>query len=72
MRVLIVEDDKKIASFIIKGLKQEGFAVDHATNGEDGLHLAQTWTFLKRFEFHRQAISVGTIFIDEMFYLVRF
>lgn len=40
MRVLLVEDDKKIASFIIKGLKQEGFAVDHATNGEDGLHLA--------------------------------
>lgn len=40
MRVLIVEDDKKIASFIIKGLKEEGFAVDYVTNGEDGLHLA--------------------------------
>lgn len=39
MRVLLVEDDKKVASFIIKGLKQGGFAVDHATNGEDGLHL---------------------------------
>jgi two-component system OmpR family response regulator len=40
LRVLLVEDDKKIASFIIKGLKQEGFAVDHVANGEDGLHLA--------------------------------
>ena len=40
MRALIVEDDKKIASFLIKGLKQEGFAVDYAVNGEDGLHLA--------------------------------
>ena len=40
MRVLLVEDDKKIASFIIKGCKQGGFAVDHVTNGEDGLHLA--------------------------------
>jgi len=40
LRVLLVEDDKKIASFIVKGLKQEGFAVDHVTNGEDGLHLA--------------------------------
>ena len=40
MRVLLVEDDKKTACFIIKGFKQEGFAVDHATNGEDGLHLA--------------------------------
>ena len=39
MRVLLVEDDKKIASFIVKGLKQEGFMVDHATDGEDGLHL---------------------------------
>ncbi len=35
-----MEDDKKMASFISKGLKQEGFAVDHVANGEDGLHLA--------------------------------
>jgi two-component system OmpR family response regulator len=37
---LLVEDDKKIASFIVKGLKQEGFVVDHAIDGVDGLHLA--------------------------------
>ena len=42
MRLLLVEDDAKIASFIIKGFKAEGFAVDHAANGEDGLHLALT------------------------------
>ena len=42
MRVLVIEDDRKIASFIVKGLKQSGFAVDHATNGEDGLDLATT------------------------------
>jgi len=40
MRVLVVEDDGKIASFIRKGLEQAGFAVDHAADGEDGLHLA--------------------------------
>jgi two-component system, OmpR family, response regulator len=40
MRILVVEDDRKIASFVIKGLKQSGFAVDHAANGEDGLALA--------------------------------
>jgi two-component system, OmpR family, response regulator len=40
MRILVVEDDIKIASFILKGLKQGGFAVDHAADGEDGLHLA--------------------------------
>jgi two-component system, OmpR family, response regulator len=42
MRVLIVEDDAKIASLVAKGLKQAGFAVDCAGNGEDGLHLALT------------------------------
>jgi len=39
MRILLIEDDEKIASFIIMGLKQEGFAVDHAVDGNDGLHL---------------------------------
>jgi heavy metal response regulator len=40
MRVLLVEDDQKIADFVRKGLEQAGFAMDHASNGEDGLHLA--------------------------------
>ncbi len=34
MRILVVEDDNKIASFVMKGLKETGFAVDHAINGE--------------------------------------
>jgi len=42
MRILLVEDDPKIASFILKGLRESGFAVDHAADGEDGLHLALT------------------------------
>jgi two-component system OmpR family response regulator len=40
MRVLLVEDDHKIAAFVLKGLKAEGFAVDHAVDGQQGLHLA--------------------------------
>ncbi|HDY71165.1 MAG TPA: response regulator transcription factor, partial [Nitrospirae bacterium] len=36
MRILVVEDDVKIASFVVKGLREAGFAVDHAANGEDG------------------------------------
>jgi DNA-binding response OmpR family regulator len=40
MRILVIEDDKKIASFLVNGLKQAGFAVDHAIDGEDGIHLA--------------------------------
>lgn len=42
MRILLIEDDLKIASFITKGMKESGFAVDHASNGEDGLHMALT------------------------------
>ncbi|MBU1863917.1 MAG: response regulator transcription factor [Candidatus Omnitrophica bacterium] len=41
MKILIVEDDKRTASFIIKGLKQEGINVHHVTDGESGLHSLQ-------------------------------
>jgi two-component system OmpR family response regulator len=40
MRLLLVEDDLKIASFIMKGLKEAGFTADHAADGEEGLYLA--------------------------------
>ena len=42
MRVLLVEDDVKIASFIMKGLRAAGYAVDHSADGEDGLQMALT------------------------------
>ena len=42
MRILVVEDDLKIASFIMKGLKAAGYAVDHAPDGETGLDMALT------------------------------
>ena len=42
MRILLVEDDVKIASFIVKGLRSAGYAVDHAPDGEEGLSLALT------------------------------
>ena len=42
MRLLLVEDDEKIASFVTKGLRAEGFAVDHAVDGTTGLDLALT------------------------------
>ncbi len=45
MRILVVEDDKKIASFVVNGLKQSGFAVDHASDGEDGLFRAETISY---------------------------
>lgn len=45
MRILVVEDDRKIASFVVNGLRQSGFAVDHAADGEEALALAMTTTF---------------------------
>jgi two-component system OmpR family response regulator len=42
VRILVIEDDKDVASFIRKGLAQAGCNVDHADNGKDGLFLAST------------------------------
>ena len=39
MKILLLEDDPKIASFISKGLKESGSVVETCDNGEDGLHL---------------------------------
>jgi len=39
MRLLVVEDEKKVASFIKKGLEEEGYAVDLASDGETGLSM---------------------------------
>jgi len=41
MRILLVEDDVEAAATLVKGLKDVGYAVDHAANGADGLQLAQ-------------------------------
>lgn len=42
MRILVVEDEKKIANFIKRGLKEEGYSVDVAYDGEEGHFLATT------------------------------
>jgi len=41
MRVLVVEDEKKVAAFIKRGLEQESYAVDVAYDGEEGEHYAE-------------------------------
>ena len=40
MRILVVEDEKKIAGFVKRGLKEEGYAVDVAADGDEGYELA--------------------------------
>ena len=42
MRILVVEDEKKVARFIQQGLEEEHYTVDVAHDGEKGLGLAQT------------------------------
>ena len=44
-KILLVEDDNTTADFIIKGLSEQGFAVDHANNGRDGLFHATDGTY---------------------------
>ena len=41
MRILVVEDEKKVASFIQRGLEGEGFQIDLAADGEEGVALAK-------------------------------
>ena len=53
MRILVVEDDSKIASFVTNGLKQSGYAVDHCSDGEEGL-------------FRAQAINYDAVVVDVM------
>ena len=42
MRILLLEDDRQGAAYLVKGLTESGHVVDHAADGEDGLHLALT------------------------------
>ena len=45
MRILVVEDEPKTASYLRKGLSESGYVVDCAVDGEEGLHLAQTTAY---------------------------
>ena len=45
MRILVVEDDKDVAGFVVRGLKEAGHVVEHADNGRDGLFLAASESF---------------------------
>ena len=45
MRILLVEDDKDVAGFVVKGLREAGHTVEHADNGRDGLFLAASENF---------------------------
>ncbi len=45
MRILVVEDEAKIARFLAKGLQEEGYAVDIASDGEEAMASATSTTY---------------------------
>ncbi|ALG69284.1 response regulator transcription factor [Beggiatoa leptomitoformis] len=45
MRILVIEDDKEVAAYLIKGLKESAYTVDHAETGKDGLFFAASETY---------------------------
>ena len=45
MRILVVEDDKDVAGFVVRGLKEAGHVVEQADNGRDGLFMAASEAF---------------------------
>ena len=45
MRILVVEDDKDVAGFVVKGLREAGHVAEHADNGRDGLFMAASEAF---------------------------
>jgi two-component system OmpR family response regulator len=45
MRILVIEDDKDVAGFVVKGLKEAGHVVEHTDNGRDGLFMAASENF---------------------------
>ncbi len=45
MRILVVEDDRDVAGFVVRGLKETGHVVEHADNGRDGLFMAASENF---------------------------
>jgi two-component system OmpR family response regulator len=45
MKILLVEDNERVAGFLVKGLREAGHTVDHAGNGRDGLFLASSESY---------------------------
>src|SRR5258708_19231444 len=45
MKLLVIEDDRETAAYLIKGLSESGYTIDHAGDGRDGLFLATSGSY---------------------------
>ena len=43
MRILVIEDEQEIADFVVRGLREEGFVVEQASDGQEGVRKALAW-----------------------------
>ena len=72
MKVLIIEDDKNVSSYIAKGLTEAGHVADIANNGKDGLFLAQNekYDVLKEIKLDDQYFAEGLTILKDKLYLL--
>lgn len=66
MKVIIVEDDPKIASFVVQGFRQAGFTIDHASDGEEGLQFLTTLSYDAAIVDVMLPLKDGLTMIEEM------
>jgi len=59
LQVLVIEDDRRVADFLVRGLRAEGLGVEVAHDGPEGLRLALDWSA-------RLADQAGVILLDRM------
>src|ERR1700746_2052100 len=45
MKLLVIEDDRETAAYLVKGLSESGYSIDHAADGRDGLFLATSGSY---------------------------
>src|SRR5258708_37833035 len=45
MKLLVVEDDRETAAYLVKGLSESGYTVDHSADGREGLYLASSGSY---------------------------
>ena len=62
MNILIVEDEAKTAAYLRKGLIENGFGVDLAATGQDGLHLIYGQAMIDELARHGYRLSAGTLY----------
>ena len=73
MRILIAEDEKKIADFIRRGLKEEGYAADIAGTGPDALELVSENPYdLLLLDIMLPGMTINTFAISQLYYFIGF